>query len=152
MDETPKGKNAHNIKDYTPLGTITLNGREIKYKLSDGSNEEISLLCEDVFSLLGIEKRIKDNGYDFIHKYLEKVGIDPQNCFIRKGYAPIYMALKAMLVVIDSSFVPKEQKYLKTCLVEALAQDDATGAVIKKRREKHFCHLSQYFHHRKFQT
>ena len=132
-DETPKGKKAHNIKDYTPLGTITLNGREIKYKLSGGSNEEISLLCEDVFSLLGIEKRIKDNGYDFIHKYLEKVGMDPQNCFIRKGYVPIYMSLKAMLVVFDSSFVPKEQKYLKTCLVEALAQDVATGAVIKKQ-------------------
>ena len=123
----------YHVGDYYPSGTISLDGREIKYKLSCVTSKEMNLLCEDIFPLLKLGRHIKEKGYEFIYKRLEKNDLDPKSCFIRKGHIPVYVSLKAITVIIDSTLVPKEVKQLKTCLMEVFAQDVATGRTIKKQ-------------------
>ena len=82
---------------------------------------------------IGIEKHINKNGFTFLNKHLEKGGFELDKCYLRKGRTYVYITLKAFLELLSSKSVSKGKKNFKEGLMEALSQDAAIGASIKKQ-------------------
>ncbi|KAJ8035492.1 hypothetical protein HOLleu_22741 [Holothuria leucospilota] len=84
----------------TEGNNLLLSGCSIPFIQRDG---ETFLKCPEVFTLLGIAKHLRKEGYKFIDKRLEKLGFNPSICFILSGKRRKYFSINAANALADKN-------------------------------------------------